>query len=106
MGAYERKIDLVEFVQRYVDWLTNRDQIVGRPTPDISSDSACLDLPSFIVFAMLDETGRGEVEADEIQRFAIKCLCLTAGAAAQAASACDLGGRGVVTYRDFRKYLN
>eukprot|EP00929_Paragymnodinium_shiwhaense_P104279 TRINITY_DN6854_c0_g1_i1.p1 TRINITY_DN6854_c0_g1~~TRINITY_DN6854_c0_g1_i1.p1 ORF type:complete len:1568 (+),score=388.73 TRINITY_DN6854_c0_g1_i1:95-4798(+) len=74
--------------------------------PEPAAHSECLDLPSFIVFAILDEKGAGEITVGEMQRFVEQCVGFVLGDGQKAAMACDLAGRGVVAYRDFRKYYS
>lgn len=68
--------------------------------------SECLELPSFLVFAFLDQEGRGQVSTTTMRAFARHCLGLRDEEAARVVAQCDLAGRGCVTYKDFRKYFD
>merc|ERR1712100_996322 len=41
---------------------------------EAAAHSECLDLPSFIVFAILDHKGKGEITVGEMQRFVEQCV--------------------------------
>lgn len=55
---------------------------------------------------MLDGSGRGEVKKAEMRSFLENCVGLSPGQAMKQAESCDLGGGGMISYRDFRKCFN
>jgi hypothetical protein len=65
--------------------------------------SKCIKLPSFMVFAFLDVECQGHISETVMQRFNDECLGFSPS---NAAHMCDLVGRGIVTYRDFRRYYD
>jgi len=113
-------IDIAEFAMQYRAWLDARLMRSPRlassmprvPLPSTqvieflpprSLGSECIKLPSFVVFAFLDVECKGQVSELAMQRFSDECLGFSS---TSAANMCDLIGRGIVTYREFRKYYD
>lgn len=126
------RIDVAEFAAQYKTWLQYGadgrrpiwPQLRERPMEDWSHDpftsrrveflqqlppmpsgTKCIALPGFVLFAFLDVADRGQVSSEVMRAFSEQCLGLAADSAARAVRLCDLTGRGMVSYKEFRRYL-
>eukprot|EP00746_Dinoflagellata_sp_MGD_P010086 gnl/MRDRNA2_/MRDRNA2_120731_c0_seq1.p1 gnl/MRDRNA2_/MRDRNA2_120731_c0~~gnl/MRDRNA2_/MRDRNA2_120731_c0_seq1.p1 ORF type:complete len:516 (-),score=95.03 gnl/MRDRNA2_/MRDRNA2_120731_c0_seq1:84-1538(-) len=80
-------------------------EVLG-PLSTVGRVCECFDLPGYVIFARLDYKGEGMVSGGIIKAFAELCLGLNSEDAARTVAVCDVAGRGVVTYRDFRRYYD
>lgn len=105
-----------EFRRHFLCWLqTNQpQQLPSAPAypswedlfmPHGAAGERCLLLPDFLLFAMLDREGTGQLKPGVWHAFASRCLGLGKDAASATYSFCDQHGLGAVSYRDFRRYI-
>ncbi|CAL1145970.1 unnamed protein product [Cladocopium goreaui] len=73
--------------------------------PHQAAGERCLLLPDFLLFAMLDREGTGQLKPGIWHAFASRCLGLGKDAAFATYSFCDQHDLGAVSYRDFRRYI-
>lgn len=106
--ALETPMDNSSFLHLYAAWLEG-GQVdmpaasaagVARESPLLQHD--CLALPSFLVYAMLEE---GKCTPSVMRYFLEHCTGLPPSVALKGVAESDLGSGGVVSYREFRKHV-
>lgn len=103
-----------EFRRHFLCWLQSNQPQLPTPAypswedlfmPHQAAGERCLLLPDFLLFAMLDREGTGQLKPGIWHAFASRCLGLGKDAAVATYSFCDQHDLGAVSYRDFRRYI-